>query len=220
VVGEGAPQYVGPKAVGGHMVREQLLDLLVEYSYDYADQPKFRLSSGRESHFYIDCKPTTMRREGGAAIAAVIEPLIPPDAQAVGGLTMGADPIAYAIRDLSHKQLDAFVVRKDRKQHGLGKLIEGPVKKGMRVVVVDDVVTTGGSTIKALAACRDENLIVVAVIVLVDREEDDGLASIRKAAGTHVPVQAVFTKSELHDHWLKVKAGGHSDTERPRAVAV
>jgi len=199
------------------MVWEELRDLLVEHSYRYSDEATFPLSSGRRSHFYIDCKPTTMRRDAARLIAESFDRHLPADAAAVGGLTMGADPIAYAVRDLSSRNLDAFVVRKEPKKHGLRQRIEGPVRPGMRVVVVDDVVTTGQSTITAVSACRDEGLVVVGVVVLVDREEDDGMQKIRDAVGPDVPVAAVFTKTDLHDRWQS-KDRGDRDTSRPRAA--
>lgn len=201
-----ASQRVGGAANGGEMTaRERLLDLLARHSYQYETQPVFKLTSGRMSNFYINCKPTTMRRDAGQLIAKVFEPHLPASAKAVGGLTLGADPIAYALRDLCALPLEAFVVRKSPKEHGLRQTIEGPISHGMRVVVVDDVVTTGGSTITAIEACRENGLEVVGVIVLVDRLEDGGLDRIRSAAAG-VPVHAVFTRDELHARWLALRA--------------
>jgi orotate phosphoribosyltransferase len=201
------------------MAWERLRDLLVEHSYRYSDEANFTLSSGRRSSFYIDCKPTTMRHVAAPMIAELFEPHLPERVAAVGGLTMGADPIAYAVRDFSKRGLDVFVVRKEAKKHGLGQRIEGPVQPGMRVVVVDDVVTTGQSTITAVEACRGEGLIVAGVIVLVDREEDDGMQKIRQAVGPELPIVQIFTRSDLHDRWLQLKDHGNRDISRPRAAA-
>lgn len=202
------------------MAREELRDLLVATgAYQYSDRQEFRLSSGRYSHFYINCKMLTMQREAAEWIAEVFEAYIPKTAQAAGGLTMGADPIAYALRDFCQRPLSVFVVRKAPKGHGLDKVIEGPTKAGMNVVVVDDVVTTGASTITAIDECRRAKLAVVAVVVLVDREEDDGVGSIRKKVGASVPVRSIFTKSELHSRWLELNPHGHAHTGRSRAAA-
>ncbi len=199
--------------------RERLLDLLVEYSYRYSDEPIYALASGRKSNFYIDCRQTTMRREAAGLIAAVFEPLIPESAQAVGGLTAGADPIAYAIRDLAQKPLDAFMVRKERKGHGLGRQVEGPIGPGMQVAIVDDVVTSGGSAIHAIKAARAEKLNVVAVIVLVDREEDGGLSRIHEEAGPGVPVERIFTRQQIHERWKAQQDNGRGSAEDPSGAA-
>lgn len=193
------------------MARDHLLDLLVEHSYKFSHEPVYKLASGRLSQFYVNCKTTTMRAEAAPHIADAFGAHVPDDAQAIGGLTMGADPIAYAVRDLGRRRLDAFVVRKAPKEHGLKQAIEGPIAAGMRVVVVDDVVTTGGSTIEAIRVCRDASLAVVAVVILVDRQEDRGLDRIRAEAGC--PVHAIFQVSELRARWDQV----HRDGDRPAA---
>lgn len=187
------------------MDRQRLRDQLVRHAYQYADEPRFTLASGRTSHYYVECKKVTTRRDAARSLARLFERYVPKSAHAVGGLTMGADPIAYAMRDLCKKPLDAFMVRKAAKDHGRRRMIEGPVEPGMNVVIVDDVVTTGGSTITAVEECRKAGLNVVAVIVLVDREEDDGLARIKQTVGPDVPVNAVFTRSDLHARWLELQ---------------
>ena len=194
------------------MARAQLLDLLVRHSYQYEAEPVFQLTSGRRSQFYVNCKTTTMRRDAADLIAKAFEAHIPEAARAVGGLTLGADPIAYAIRDLSRLPLDAFVVRKTPKEHGLRKAIEGPISAGLPVVVLDDVVTTGGSTLLAIEACRAAGLQIVAVLVLVDRMEDGGLDRIKSVAGP-VPVHTIFTREELHAHWLQTGVGAARSRE-------
>lgn len=184
----------------GKTDREGLRELLLRFSYRRSDKPSFRLASGKLSDLYIDCRATTMRSEALPLVGAVVGELVPVDAEAIGGLTMGADPIAVATAywGATHgRPLNAFSVRKQPKGHGLEKWVEGCVGPGARVVVVDDVVTTGGSTIDAIRRCRQEGLNVTAVIVLVDREEEDGMAAVRREAGSGVGVAAVFTRSEL-----------------------
>jgi orotate phosphoribosyltransferase len=121
---------------------------------------------------------------------------------------MGSDPIAMSTSQASYgtkRPLRWFTVRKEAKGHGQKKLVEGSVKPGESVVVVDDVCTTGGSTVKAIEAARDFGLEVSQVIVLVDREQSDGIANIRKAAGAGIDVSAVFTKSQVKARWLELK---------------
>lgn len=135
----------------------------------------FVLASGRRSTLYIDARRTTMHPEGltlvgpsGLAVCAAW------GAQSVGGLTLGADPIAYAIAyasQLAGTPVRAFTVRKEAKQHGTGQLIEGQFRTGDRVVVVEDVITTGGSALKAVAAVRAAGAEVLGVLAVVDREE-------------------------------------------------
>lgn len=202
------------------MAVDQLRDLLVRHSYRYSDEPIFKLASGRLSQFYVNCKTTTMRREAARLIAAAFDRFIPREAEGIGGLTMGADPIAYAVRDFGTVPLDAFVVRKRPKEHGLKQAIEGPLRPGMKVVVVDDVVTTGGSTIDAIRACREHELAlqVVAVVVLVDREEDEGLEKIRREAGC--PVHAIFKVSELKLRWNQLHADDRGHLPRPLVAVI
>lgn len=191
----------------GDAVREKLLSLLVQHSYEHADYQKFKLASGTTSDTYINCKATTTLAKAGRLIGEVCAGLVPSEAEAIGGLTMGADAIAYAISAYfaytQSRTLDSFVVRKTPKEHGKKLWIEG--NPGQSVVVVDDVVTTGGSTIMAIERCREADIKVLAVIVLVDREEGDGIGKVRKAAGG-VPVHAIFTKSELEKQWSSAHA--------------
>ncbi len=197
---------------------EALLDLLVRYSVQHADQPTFHLASGQLSDTYINCKTTTMRHEAAQLIANEFAQYVPEKAVAVGGLTAGADPIAYAMRDLSRERvLDAFMVRKEAKAHGLRQVIEGPVKRGLSVVVVDDVVTSGASTITAIERCIDFGLDIAAVVVLVDREENDGMASIRDRV-PGVPVNAIFTKSEILQTRKLPQQDVDTYTRRPTAA--
>jgi orotate phosphoribosyltransferase len=152
----------------------ELLDLLATRS---AKRGSFTLASGRQSSLYIDARMTTMSPQGLALIGPLGLAAIDDagwTADSVGGLTLGADPIACAISYASArstKPLRAFTVRKEPKTHGTGKLIEGPFSPGDRVVVIEDTITTGGSARKAMHAVRDAGGIVVGVLALVDREE-------------------------------------------------
>jgi orotate phosphoribosyltransferase len=191
------------RASGRTTVRTRLLDLLVKYSYRHDASMPFRLASGKPSAYYVDCKATTMRGEAGDLIGAAFAELLPAGVQAVGGLTMGSDPIALAVAGYCARHgrpLNAFSVRKEAKRHGLRKWIEGAVESGAAVAVIDDVVTTGGSTIDAIRKCRDEGLRIEAVIALVDRQEENGLDNIATVAGPRVPVTAILTLRELAEH--------------------
>jgi orotate phosphoribosyltransferase len=177
--------------------------MLAGYSYRHDPSAPFHLSSGKRSPYYVDCKATTMRGEAIDLVGAAFLEHVPPEAEAVGGLTMGADPIAHAVASYATRHghpLNAFSVRKEAKRHGLGKWVEGCAPRGTAVVVVDDVVTTGGSTIDAIRKCREEGLRVVAVVALVDREEENGRENIVEAAGPGVPVTAVYTLREIREH--------------------
>ena len=187
-------------------LKNRLKKLLIEKSVKYSDNADFKLASGRMSDFYIDCRKVTHNAEGKYLIGNIIFNMIkdlPIDA--IGGLTLGADPIAAAVAYtafLNKKPVNSFVVRKEQKEHGLKKLVEGDVQAGSRVVIVDDVITTGGSTIKAITAARAEGLEVELVIVLVDREEG-GKEEITKYISA---VRPLFTKTELLDAYKKARS--------------
>jgi orotate phosphoribosyltransferase len=176
--------------------RERLVALLLERSFRVGD---FVLSSGARSRFYIDCRTTTTHAEGQAVVgrlglAALRDAGLRPDA--IGGLTMGADPVAYAIAHaswLANDPVNAFTVRKEPKAHGTGKRVEGCFQSGDRVVVVEDVITTGGSALKAIEAVEAEGGQVIAVLSLVDREE--GGREAIEARG--YPVHALVGVGEL-----------------------
>ena len=177
--------------------RERLLQLLKEKSYRYSVDPPFKLASGRESPYYVDCRPVTHSAEGLALLGEIIFDLIKDlQVQAVGGLTMGADPLAHAAALVSYqkdKPINAFSVRKFTKGYGAGGRVVGPVQPGDRVVILEDVVTTGGSALQAVDAAREFGLEVVQVIILVDREEGG-----REVVEKLVPrVGAVFTLTQL-----------------------
>lgn len=154
--------------------RDDLLALLATHS---AKRGTFTLASGRQSSLYIDARLTTMSAEGLSLIGPLgLEAIVQATwrVDSIGGLTMGADPIACAISYASastKSPLRAFTVRKEPKTHGTGKLIEGPFRAGDRVAVIEDTITTGGSARKAIEAVRAAGGIVVGVLALVDREE-------------------------------------------------
>jgi orotate phosphoribosyltransferase len=182
--------------MGMDMDNRSLAKLLVDKSYIQGD---FVLASGRRSQFYFDCKLTTCFAEAmpliGEAFANAFR-VAGSRPVSVGGLTSGADPIANAIAYYSLAQgpvRNMFSVRKDRKQHGTRKWIEGCAESP--VAVVDDVVTSGGSVIRAIEHCLEEALEIVHVAVLVDREEG-GMEAIRKLV-PNTPVTAIFKKAEL-----------------------
>ncbi len=176
--------------------RKCLKDLLLERSVRLGD---FTLSSGAKSSYYIDARQTTMTAEGQRLTGKIAYTLIEEagwDVSHVGGLTLGADPVAYAIAHHSTgrgRTLDGFTVRKEPKDHGTGQQIEGGLPTDARVVVVEDAVTTGGSAILAIEVLRKYGASVAGVICLVDREE--GGRSRLDELG--VPLLAVFTGPEL-----------------------
>lgn len=184
--------------------RTALLSLIAKLSFRLGD---FTLASGAKSDYYIDCRTTTLDAEGGRLSGLVFAELIrqhAPHAVAVGGLTMGADPLvsntasASAWWQLQHPEaqlVHGFLVRKALKAHGTGRQIEGYLREGAEVVVVDDVCTTGGSTITAIEAVQGAGMKVAAVLCLVDREQGGG-ANIRAATGD-APFAAVFTASDV-----------------------
>ncbi len=190
--------------------RSTLLDLIATHSFKLGD---FTLASGQRSDYYIDCRVTTLHAEGGRLAGLVLLDLIrshAPNAEAVGGLTMGADPLvtatstasAWALAEYNEiaaifpedvpeetedpdesesenpdslgpppTLIHGFLVRKSEKTHGTGRRLEGFLKPGAQVVIVDDVCTTGGSTITAIEATRDAGMKIAAVLCLVDREQ-------------------------------------------------
>ncbi len=155
-------------------VRLRLIEILKR---DSLRTGEFTLASGRTSHYYVDGRAVTLSAEGAELIArATLNQLKAyPQVQAIGGLTMGADPIVGATLGLAassdRSDLKGFLVRKETKAHGTGKLIEGPLKPGMSVAIVDDVATTGGSSLQAIAAVEAFGCAVACVIVVLDRLE-------------------------------------------------
>lgn len=179
-------------------MKERLKELVLDYAFQYSETSAFKLVHGGTSQFYFNCKQVTLDPEGQVLIGNLIFQAIKDlKVDAIGGLTLGADPIANAVAYTSwieRQPVQSFVVRKKAKDHGTARLIEGKVKPGDRVVVVDDVITTGGSTLQAIAACREAGLTVVKVVVLIDRQEMQGRENILK----EVPdVQALLTRDEV-----------------------
>ena len=176
--------------------RSRLIDLLATRS---ARRGSFTLASGRQSDLYIDCRPTTMHPEGLAAIGPLGLAAISARgwaASSIGGLTLGADPVSYAIAyasQLAGTPVRAFTVRKEAKSHGTGKVIEGAFESGNFVVVVEDVITTGGSALRAVDAVRAAGATVLGVLAVVDREEG-GRGAI-EAQG--LAVAALVTAAEI-----------------------
>jgi orotate phosphoribosyltransferase len=193
--------------------RSALLALIAKLSFRIGD---FTLASGAKSDYYIDCRVTTLDAEGGRLSGLVLAELMrqhAPHAVAVGGLTMGADPLvsntasATAWWQLAHpeaKLVHGFLVRQAPKAHGTGRQIEGYVLKGAQVVVVDDVCTTGGSTLTAIEAVRTAGMNVAAVLCLVDREQG-GRANIEAGIGG-APFVSVFTASDVRTEKLRQSA--------------
>lgn len=162
---------------------------------------RFTLASGRESPFYVDARPTTMSARGLTLVGTLGLDAIRTAGWAphlVGGLTLGADPVAYAIAAASDREpprIDAFTVRKEAKAHGTGRRIEGAFRAGATVVVVEDVITTGGSALRAIEAIRGADGVVAGVLAVVDR--DEGGRDALRAAG--YDVIALVRLDELTD---------------------
>ncbi|MBW1860065.1 MAG: orotate phosphoribosyltransferase [Deltaproteobacteria bacterium] len=187
-------------------MKQELIEMLCEKSFMYSKEPIYRLVSGRQSHFYVNCKPTTLHPKGMFLVGHMVFDCVKEaDAQGIGGLTFGADPVALAaafVSYLKEKPLRAFSIRKTQKDHGIVKWLEGDMQPGEKVVIVEDVVTTGGSTIKAVERARAEGLEVVKVVVLVDREEG-GMEAVKahvdsiEAIVTVADLMAVYQKREV-----------------------
>jgi len=204
--------------------RSRLLELLRSLSFE---RRRVVLASGKESDFYIDCKRTALTAEGHALVGRLLWDRVrrlEPPVRAVGGLTLGADPLASAIAMWSFLEwerrraegqpdgaaperaggpgalhppgtIDAFIVRKEPKEHGTGQWIEGrrTIPDGSRVAVLEDVVTSGGSALRAIERCRSEGLVVAACLALVDRREGG-----REAIGAQgVPLVALYAREDF-----------------------
>jgi orotate phosphoribosyltransferase len=175
--------------------RQELLRLLATKSFRLGE---FRLSSGGSSDYYIDCRTATLDARGAQLTGQVFLEEIRArgwNPQALGGLTMGADPIVVAVA-VTSGTLHGFLVRKAEKQHGTGQRIEGFRIKGARVVIVDDVCTTGASTIQAIQAAREFGFEIVGVMCLVEREEARGRPHVERASAP-APFVTVFTAGEV-----------------------
>jgi orotate phosphoribosyltransferase len=177
--------------------RARLLDLLKRLSYE---QREVTLASGRKSNFYIDCKQTVLTAEGHFLVGSLLNRVLAEEArsvEAVGGLTMGADPLASAVSTMSFvagRPLAAFYVRKEAKGHGTAQWLEGTksLRPDMQVAIIEDVVTTGGSALKAITRVREYGLQVAVILGLVDREEGG-----REALEKEAPLITLFRKRDF-----------------------
>ncbi|HEV2470038.1 MAG TPA: orotate phosphoribosyltransferase [Candidatus Sulfotelmatobacter sp.] len=193
--------------------RQKLLSILAHKSFRLGE---FKLSSGGTSDYYIDCRTTTLDAKGSRLTGEVFLEEIKKrewKPQAIGGLTMGADPIVVAVSVVSG-ELGGFLVRKAEKQHGTGQRIEGFREKGARVVIVDDVCTTGASTVQAIEAAREFGFEIAGVMCLVEREEAKGRPNVEKAAA---PAQfvSIFTANDVREQHLL-----QNDETQPNVFAV
>ncbi|MGA2634640.1 MAG: orotate phosphoribosyltransferase [Terracidiphilus sp.] len=190
---------------------QQLLALLARQSFRLG---QFKLSSGGTSDYYVDCRTTTLHAEGGRLTGHAVLELLEAnkvDAEAVGGLTLGADPIASnvatasawrAISNPAAPLINGFLVRKAEKTHGTGRRIEGFNQPGARVVIVDDVCTTGASTINAIEAAREAGMVVAAVVCIVEREEANGRPAV-EAAAQGAPFFSLFTANDVRAEHIR-----------------
>ena len=188
--------------------RDQLLSVLAEKSFALG---QFKLSSGGTSDYYIDCRITTLSARGARLTGAVLlEEILNRgwNPQAIGGLTMGADPLVTAVSITSMLQgdepIEGFLVRNAEKEHGMKNRIEGFKTKGARVVIVDDVCTTGASTIQAIAAARDFGFEIAGVMCLVERLEAMGRPAVESEAGG-APFVSLFTSDQVRERHLTLK---------------
>lgn len=187
--------------------RQSLLRLIATNSFRLGN---FTLSSGLKSDYYIDCRTTTLHAEGAELTGRVFLEVFRRQGwqpQAVGGLTLGADPIVTAVAVISAQArtpIHGFLVRKAEKSHGTGQRIEGFQQKGASVVIVDDVCTTGSSTIQAIQAAKEFGFKIIAAACLVEREEAGGRAAVEQAAAP-APFVAVYRSSEVKEEHLRLK---------------
>jgi orotate phosphoribosyltransferase len=188
--------------------KERLIEIILDKTFKYSDNPPFTLVSGRKSNYYFNCKPTTLDPEGMNLIGELLFAMLADsDVTAAGGLTLGADPIANALSVISFqkgKPIRSFIVRREAKDHGTMSGIEGNVRPGDRVAILDDVITTGGSTIAAIVRAKGAGLVIDRVIALIDREEEGGRSNIE----AHVPwVEAVLTRTEIMSRYRGKEIG-------------
>jgi orotate phosphoribosyltransferase len=182
--------------------RQELLEMLAHKSFRLSE---FQLSSGSTSDYYIDCRTTTLDARGAQLVGEVFLAEIREqgwEADAIGGMTMGADPIVVAVA-VTSGTMHGFLVRKAEKQHGTGQRIEGFREKGAQVVIVDDVCTTGSSTVQAIEAAREYGFEVIGVMCLVERQDAHGRPSVEKAAAPANFI-SIFTAVEVRKEHLAV----------------
>src|ERR1700678_4211621 len=184
--------------------RRELLRLLAQKSFRLGE---FKLSSGGTSDYYIDCRTTTLDARGAQLVGEVFLDAIREqgwEAKAVGGLTLGADPIVVAVA-VTSGNLNGFLVRKAEKQHGTGQRIEGSREKGARVVIVDDVCPPGSSTVQAIEAARQYGFAVVGAMCLVERQDAHGRPNVEKAAAPANFI-SIFTATDVRKEHLAIGA--------------
>jgi len=186
-------------------MKAELINMLCQKSFKFSQEPIYKLVSGRMSQFYINCKPVTLCARGMFLAGHLIfDSIKDDDVAAVGGLTFGADPLAVATAftsELKNRPINAFSIRKTRKDHGMIRWIEGDIQPGERVAIIDDVATTGGSTIKAIERARAEGLEVAKAVIFVDRQEG-GVQNIKQ----HVSkVSSIITRDELVARWQAIQ---------------
>ncbi|MDB9516828.1 orotate phosphoribosyltransferase [Roseofilum reptotaenium CS-1145] len=178
--------------------RQELIDLFCQLAYQEGD---FLLSSGQKSSYYINSKPVTLHPQGAVAVGELLLNMLPEDVQAVGGLTLGADPIVTAVSVVSayeERPISALIVRKEAKGHGTQAYIEGPtLPQGAKVVVLEDVVTTGQSAMKAVERLRAVGYEVNQIVALVDRLQ--GGAEFYQSMG--LKFEALFSIEEIQQRY-------------------
>ena len=179
-------------------MKDELLELLKKNAYKKGE---FTLSSGKTSEHYVNCKPVTLTARGLTLASIMLLENVEKESVAVGGLTLGADPLVAGVAVVSgfdKRLLDALIVRKETKGHGTQAWIEGPtLPEGSRVTVLEDVVTTGGSSIKAVKRLRDAGYVVDRVVTIVDRQEADEATTAMKLAG--LELKTLFTLEDFND---------------------
>ena len=179
-------------------MKEELLKLLKENAYKKGE---YKLSSGKTSEHYVNCKPVTLNGRGLTLASVMLLEHVERDSAAVGGLTLGADPIVsgvVVVAGLDKRLLDGLIVRKEPKGHGTEAWIEGPIlPEGSKVTVLEDVITTGGSAIKAVKRIRDAGYKVERVVSIVDRQEEDEATTAMKLAG--LELYSIFTLKDLSE---------------------
>ena len=179
-------------------MKEELLKLLKENAYKKGE---YKLSSGKISEHYVNCKPVTLNGRGLTLASVMLLEHVERDSAAVGGLTLGADPIVSGVAvvaGLDRRLLDGLIIRKEAKGHGTGAWIEGPeLPEGSKVTVLEDVITTGGSAIKAVKRIRDAGYKVERVVSIVDRQEDDEATTAMKLVG--LELYSIFTLEDLSE---------------------
>jgi len=177
--------------------KDKLFDLLYTKAFRQSNLPAFKLTSGKTSCFFLDCKKVSLDPHGAFLIGeAIFERIKSLPVEGVGGMTLGADPIATAVSVISYikqKPIPGFIVRKERKQHGSGAQVEGSLIPNAKLVVVEDVVTTGGSTIRTMNILRAEGYTILKVIALVDRLEGGG----ETIAAEGIPFEALYNMNDF-----------------------